>query len=669
MDMYSLDETEDDYELNDFSIKRDKDKLIPFIKAALERQPNLKLWASPWSPPWWMKRNEDGSPRTQKDGGYIDFTEENMSAYGAYFRKFIDAYKAEGIHISMVSPQNEPTMWTGYSSCLWTGDELRDFIRDYLGPALEGTGVEIYLGTFTNSDDNLAFPALNDPDAKKYLSGITFQWWSYNLARSLYHTEFDLDMMQSETMCGDGWNNWQYAENQFDEMWMYFSNGITSYNMWNMVLDWNGTTQGGANTTGGWYQNAPITVNESTKEYSLNPHYYEIRHYSSYVQPGARRIESGGTYDMAYAPSQTSDKETDATYTAARREIAFRNPDGTIALMVKNGEGSAQDVDINFNGRKISVTLPAHSISTFTTQGTPLTGKETDMTEMIPRKEIVAIKNVETGKALCVNGGGTASLSDLIQWDYSGQANQHWYLDPVSDGDTPTVKLVNIKGFNIAAVNGGSFKDGERLILWPYAGSLDHHWIMEKSGDYYKFKNGNSGMYMTFESAQNLAKAVQKPASDSRLQLWEVVPAYPVQSHHVTIKQGGQTIERDVEDGKVIVCSSDTPVAWTIGGETLAIGKKFRHIVTGDVTIEAVDPAGKEADGVAVEEATLSTNDQYQFVANYGANTTGNITFIFVSDEYRAVKKVPVGDYAGQQVEFTVYTGGKTIDYVIAQKQ
>ena len=140
-----------------------------------------------------------------------------------------------------------------------------------------------------------------------------------------------------------------------------------------------------------------------------------------------------------------------------------------------------------------------------------------------------------------------------------------------------------------------------------------------------------------------------------------------VPTHHVTIKQGEQMIEEDVEDGKVVVCSSDTPVAWTIDGKTLAIGKKFRHIVTGDVTIEAVDPAGKEADGVAVQEGTQSSDDQYQFVANYGVNTKGNITFTFVSGAYKAVKEVPVGDYAGKQVEFTVNTGGKTIDYVVAQ--
>ena len=140
-------------------------------------------------------------------------------------------------------------------------------------------------------------------------------------------------------------------------------------------------------------------------------------------------------------------------------------------------------------------------------------------------------------------------------------------------------------------------------------------------------------------------------------------------TNRVVVKDvDGSTVnEQYVANDKVVVCKSDTPVAWTINGETLAIGKTFRHVVTGDVTIEAVDPAGKEADGVAVQEGTQSSDDQYQFVANYGVNTKGNITFTFVSGAYKAVKEVPVGDYAGKQVEFTVNTGGKTIDYVVAQ--
>ena len=528
MDMYSLDETEDDYELKDFSIARDQEKLIPYIKAALERQPDLKIWASPWSPPWWMKQTDKGVPHTidQKNGGFIEYTPQNMETYAKYFRKFIEAYKAEGIDIYMVSPQNEPTMNTPYSSCVWTGEQLRDFIKGYLGPEMEEIGVQIYLGTFTNSDDSLMDPTLNDKEARKYISGVNFQWWSYNKARSLYRTGFDLNMMQSETMCGDGNNNWQYAENQFDLMWMYLSNGISAYNLWNMVLEWDGVNPGGDNTAPNpWHQNAPITVNETTKKYTINPQYYETKHYTDAVRAGARRIESGGTYDMPYELTQDSDKESDSVYSKELREIAFRNTDGTIALLVKNGSNQVKNVDINFNGRKVSAELPAHSISTFTTQGTPLTGNEKDMSEKISGDKIVSIQNAETGQALCVEGGGAKSLANVIQWQYSGQANQTWYLESSKVGDTDTVKLVNIKSFSVIAVNGGNSNEGERLIIWPYTGGEDQNWIQEPSGEYVKFKNAKTGLYLTLESEDPAAKAVQKAASDSRLQLWKVEAA------------------------------------------------------------------------------------------------------------------------------------------------
>lgn len=245
-----------------------------------------------------------------------------MRAYALYFRKFIEAYREEGIDIYMVSPQNEPTIWSAYASCLWSGDQLRDFIKGYLGAEMKKLGVEIYLGTFTNSNDSLADPALNDPESAKYISGVGFQWWSYNKARSLYHTGFDLGMMQTETMCGNGNNDWQYAESQFDVMYMYFSYGITSYNMWNLALEWDGVNPGGYNTAEHpWPQNAPVTVNETTKEYSLNPQYYEIKHFTDAVKPGACRIESSGTYNQEYEPNQGSDVEADAAYTAERQKL------------------------------------------------------------------------------------------------------------------------------------------------------------------------------------------------------------------------------------------------------------------------------------------------------------------------------------------------------------
>lgn len=525
MDLYSLNETENDYDMVNFSIERDREMLIPYIREALKRQPNLKIWASPWSPPSWMKQEGENNTAPHKNliGGWFHGTEENYQAYALYFRKFIEAYDKEGIEIYMVSPQNEPTMWTLYSSCRWTGECLRDFLK-YLGPQMQELGVQIYLGTFTNSDDSLMDPTLNDTEARKYISGINFQWWSYNKARSLFHTGFNQGMMQSETMCGNGNNDWQYAEYQFDVMYMYFSYGISAYNMWNMVLEWDGVHPGGYNTaTPPWPQNAPITVNETTKKYTINPQYYNIKHYTDAVKANARRIETSGTYNQEYIPNTNADKEADSVYSAEQREIAFRNADGTISLLVKNGSDSAKKVDINFNGRKVTAELPAHSINTFTTQGTPLSGNETDMRQILSQEKIVSIKNAQTNKALCINGGGAATLSKVFAWDYSGQANQQWYLQPSKVGVQETVKLLNVKSFHLAAVDGGSTKDGTELIIWQDTKEDNQNWLMETSGEYVKFKNVTSGLYLAFSAD---GKAIQTAASDSKLQQWKVENAY-----------------------------------------------------------------------------------------------------------------------------------------------
>ena len=526
--LYTLDDlpegVKEDYDMEYFSIARDQSEtgIIPFIKEALKRNPDMKFWASPWSPPAWMKDNNN------LIAGNIVYNDRNMAAYAQYFKKFVEAYEAEGIHVSMVSPQNEPTMWTAYTSCLWTGQQLCDFIRDHLGPVMKEMGVEIYLGTFTNSNDSMMDAALKDPEARKYLSGVTFQWWSYFKSHSLYNTGFDLGMMQSETMCGDGRNNWQYAENQFDIMWMYLSTGISAYNLWNMVLEWDGVNPGGHNTAANpWPQNAPITVNDNTKEYRINPHYYEYKHFTNYIQPGARRISSAGTYDAEFP--LVDEAERDDRYARELHEIAFRNPDGSNVLMVKNGSNSVKHVDINFNGRKISVDLPPHSIHTFQTDGTPLTGLEKDMRtqlpEYIPPSQIVTLQNKATGQIIGVDSGSVKDGAKVIQWDYTREANQEWYLQPV-EGQENTYKLVNTKSSKIIAVSGGNTADGAKLLQWHYEGAshTEQHWILEtdKSTGYSRLKNAKSGHYLSV-SGDKGAQAEQKSdntASDS--QWWEI---------------------------------------------------------------------------------------------------------------------------------------------------
>lgn len=153
--------------------------------------------------------------------------------YALYFAKYLEAYGNEGINITAVAPQNEPTMTTAYQSCVWSGEQLNRFIRDYLRPTLNENGftdTEIYLGTFTDANPTLAMPTIEDIQTRNMIDGVCFQWWSASLARKLYQDEnnTDLKFIQSETKCGDGQNNWAYAEAQFSCFKEFFdSRGIT----------------------------------------------------------------------------------------------------------------------------------------------------------------------------------------------------------------------------------------------------------------------------------------------------------------------------------------------------------------------------------------------------------------------------------------------------------
>lgn len=332
---YSYNETDGDFEMDNFSIDRDYENLLPYIRKAVDIQSELQFFATPWSPPSWIKKNKS------LIGGEIDFTPENMQAYARYFVKYIKAYRNEGINLRAVTIQNEPTMSTAYTSCLWTGEQINEFIRDYLYPAIkqENIDIDIWLGTFTDAQSSLVTPALNDEATRKIIGAAAFQWWSAPLAAAVYENYTDIKLIQSETKCGDGKNDWTYAEEQFDCFKEFLAAGVSQYFLWNMVLD-----EKGANTSGDWLQNAPITVNSKTSEVSYNPSYYLTKHFCYYIEPGAVRIKTTGGFADA---------------------IAFKNPDGTIALEVKNGSDEPVTLEISFNGKAIQATLASHSINTF----------------------------------------------------------------------------------------------------------------------------------------------------------------------------------------------------------------------------------------------------------------------------------------------------------------
>ncbi|MCD7971899.1 MAG: hypothetical protein LUG18_04415 [Candidatus Azobacteroides sp.] len=187
-DWYSYNETDKDFKMENFSIANDKETLIPFIHAAQKINPSVRIWASPWSPPTWMKYNKHyacrpnpavndlkGSPEQDLEGSNMFIQEpEYFKAYTLYFRKFIESYKAEGINIEMIAPQNEFNSCQIFPSCTWTAQGLSTFIGDYLGPEMKEMGVKVMFGTMERGN-HLLVDTIMENKSGSFISEIGFQ--------------------------------------------------------------------------------------------------------------------------------------------------------------------------------------------------------------------------------------------------------------------------------------------------------------------------------------------------------------------------------------------------------------------------------------------------------------------------------------------------------------
>jgi len=340
MDWYSLAETPGDLELKSFSIERDRKYLIPYIRAALEIHPGSKIWASPWSPPAWMKRNGRYSCQSEPETSRLIWTPEIRSAYARYFFRFIQAYRDEGIPVYAIHVQNEPDACQVFPSCLWTGEEMRDFIRDDLAPRFrkDRLDTEIWLGTINHGDyRKYAGVVLGDPDTAPIVAGVGYQWDGKWAVAETHRRHPGLRLMQTESECGDGSNDHGAGLYTWTLIKQYFEGGANSYLYWNMVLDQTG------NSTWGWSQNSLVTVNRFTREVRYNFEYYVMKHVGAFIQPGAVRIQTGG--DDAQA-------------------LAFRNPDDTIVVVLSNPSFNPWTMTIRVNERMIRIQAPAGSVNT-----------------------------------------------------------------------------------------------------------------------------------------------------------------------------------------------------------------------------------------------------------------------------------------------------------------
>lgn len=343
---YSHNEVEDDFGMEHFSIDRDREYLLPFIKEAFKRNQDIVMFASPWSPPTWMKNPPVYNYGTLKQ------TNENLQAYALYFAKFIESYKAEGININQVHIQNEPCVSQKFPSCEWTGSEFANFIGNFLGPCFKDREIdtEIWLGTINGPEpdffnknlvtgyNDYANIVLHNKKAAQYVKGVGYQWAGKYAVQQTHQAWPELGLMQTENECGEGNNSWEYARYVFDLFRHYFSNGVDAYIYWNMVLE------SGGESTWGWTQNSLFSINGENGQYHINHEYYVMKHFSSIIKKGAIFQKIKGPFSS--------------------NAVVFKNPNGELVLVALNPFVEEKVLKFNTELGSYTFTLESDSINT-----------------------------------------------------------------------------------------------------------------------------------------------------------------------------------------------------------------------------------------------------------------------------------------------------------------
>ncbi|HST53774.1 MAG TPA: glycoside hydrolase family 30 beta sandwich domain-containing protein [Pyrinomonadaceae bacterium] len=341
---------EGDRELKTFSVARDRRFRIPLIKRATATAGGkLTIFASPWSPPAFMKDNND-----MLHGGKL--RPEFYQAWANYYAKFIKAYQSEGVPIWGVTVQNEPMATQRWESCIYTAEDERDFLKNHLGPTLrrEGLGEKKILAWDHNRDlvYQRASTILADPEAARYVWGIGYHWyepWSggeqmFDNVKLVREAFPDKHLVFTEG-CNDAFdmrrvNDWKLGEHYGQSMINDFNSGTEAWTDWNILLD----ETGGPNHVGNFCF-APLHAETKAGRLIYTNAYYYIGHFSKFIRPGAKRIAS--------SPSRS-----------ALASTAFINADGKVSAVVLN----VGDKEISYNlwveGQAAEVKSPPHSIQT-----------------------------------------------------------------------------------------------------------------------------------------------------------------------------------------------------------------------------------------------------------------------------------------------------------------
>jgi glucosylceramidase len=343
LDAYSYAETPDDYEMKDFSVERDTTSVIPFIHAAMAENPDLKIFASPWSPPGWMKENgvmapgegHDRSMNVLKDDAQV------YKAYALYFEKYVKAYAKNGVTIDRIVVQNETDMSPVYPGCDMLPEQLAKFISKYLRPQFTRAKMDtgIWAGSFRGTgqrgarkNETLDFMKQKGSDA---VDGLGMQYCQDKILMQLRETYPDLKMMHTEGSCANGKNTVKQAKDRFGEIAMWLNSSCENYCYWNMVLNEEGKSGWD------WSQNSLVRIDRNSGEIFYNNDFAPVALMSRYIRPGDQLLKS----------------EVDNKGKA----VVVQNENGlTVFLENQKDAPSTQQIDVD--GQQVVVELPANSV-------------------------------------------------------------------------------------------------------------------------------------------------------------------------------------------------------------------------------------------------------------------------------------------------------------------
>jgi glucosylceramidase len=341
---YSYAEVPNDLELKNFSIQKDLDNyMLPGLQQALAIQPALKLFASPWTPPVWMKTSGKHNEGALKP--------EYYASWALYFSKYLTAYAQHGVKLWGVTPQNEPEAYKqAWDACGWQPEEMNTFVKQHLGPQLKQDHPTIKILAWDHNKNHLmkwCNVLLNDPVTAPYFSYIAHHWYEDGEAKyyeplleaqrafpqyPLLATEqgvFGLYLLQPEP-----------AELYAKDIIGNLNHGSVAWVAWGMAFD----HQGGPNHAKN-FNHSPIMIDVAKAELHYNPSYYYLAQFSRYIQPGARRIGWQGTAGGLLV-------------------TACQNPNGQVVVALLNPTDTAQPYQLQAKGRYLPGTLPPRALRT-----------------------------------------------------------------------------------------------------------------------------------------------------------------------------------------------------------------------------------------------------------------------------------------------------------------